>query len=112
MDLVRAAGKLDSLDFSWDLAINNDEINHDRISVRKRPAFIENVKYQAQRHKNEKLNVQQNSAKPEGILHILHGSRREYANGVFILPGKFEKRSLVLLVFFLFQFIFLYYLAS
>lgn len=32
-------------------------------------------------------------------------------NGVYILPGKFEKRSLVLLGFFLFQFGFLYYLA-
>ena len=33
-------------------------------------------------------------------------------DGVFILPGKFEKRSYVLLVFFLFQFAFLYYLAT
>lgn len=33
-------------------------------------------------------------------------------DGVYILPGKFEKRSYVLLGFFLFQFLFLYYIAS
>jgi len=33
-------------------------------------------------------------------------------DGVFVLPGKFEKRSYVLLVFFLLQFGFLYYLAT
>ena len=32
-------------------------------------------------------------------------------DGVYILPGKFEKRSYVLLAFFLFQFLFLYYIA-
>ncbi len=32
-------------------------------------------------------------------------------DGVYVLPGKFEKRSYVLLAFFLFQFLFLYYLA-
>jgi len=33
-------------------------------------------------------------------------------DGVYILPGRFEKRSYILLVFFLFQFLFLYYLAT
>jgi len=33
-------------------------------------------------------------------------------DGVYILPGKFEKRSYILLGFFLFQFLFLYYIAS
>ena len=32
-------------------------------------------------------------------------------DGVYILPGKFEKRSYILLVFFLFQFAFLYYIS-
>jgi len=32
-------------------------------------------------------------------------------DGVYVLPGKFEKRSFVLLAFFGFQFLFLYYLA-
>jgi SSS family solute:Na+ symporter len=33
-------------------------------------------------------------------------------DGVYILPGKFEKCSYILLGFFLFQFLFLYYIAS
>ena len=33
-------------------------------------------------------------------------------DGIYLLPGKFEKRSYVLLVFFLFQFGFLYWLAN
>ena len=33
-------------------------------------------------------------------------------DGVYILPGKFEKRSFVLLAFFLLQFVFLYSIAS
>jgi len=41
---------------------------------------------------------------------LIHEGRIK-ENGVYILPGKFEKRSLVLLVFFLFQFVFLYLLA-
>ena len=32
-------------------------------------------------------------------------------DGVYILPGKFEKRSFVLLAFFLLQFLFLYTIA-
>ena len=32
-------------------------------------------------------------------------------DGVYILPGKFEKRSFILLAFFLIQFVFLYYIA-
>ncbi len=32
-------------------------------------------------------------------------------DGVYVLPGKFEKRSFVLLAFFLFQFLLLYYIA-
>ncbi len=33
-------------------------------------------------------------------------------DGVYVLPGKFEKRSFILLAFFLFQFVFLYTIAT
>ncbi len=47
-----------------------------------------------------------------GQRELLIAEGRIEEDGVFILPGKFEKSSYILLVFFLFQFVFLYYLAT